>query len=169
MRVLIISLPRTGSTSLMLKYSEEYKLGVYFEPFEPSNLKITPNSGNIVVKTLINHNPLTHENIIEGYIELSKTFDKVILLSRRDLKQCSESWAYLKHNNFNNFDSLKHYVWKTPPDVEKHSKDIIKWDVELKQLSKLLEIPITYYEDIFDENSNDRYRKNIDDNSKTII
>jgi hypothetical protein len=153
----------------MLKYSEEYKLGFYFEPFEPLTPKVVPNSDNIVVKTLIFHNPFNDNDIIKGYVELSKSFDMVVLLTRRDLKQCSESWAYLRHNNFNNFDSLKHYVWKTPPDVEKHSKDIIRWDEDLKQLSKLLEIPITYYEDIFDENSNDRYRKNIDDNSKTII
>ena len=161
MRILIISLPRTGSTSLMYRYGEEYKLPCLFEPFSSVGYKFGILPKNIVIKTLIHHCPKEFDNPIDAYIELIKDFDKVILLSRRDLKECSESWAYLRHNSGTNFNSIKHYVWKTPPNMEKYEANINLWHSQLTQLSDILNIPITYYEDIFDKNSDERYRKDI--------
>lgn len=161
MRILIIALPRTGSTSLMIKYSKENKLRYYFEPFEPLDTKIVPTTDNILVKTMMYHIPSGYDNAVSAYAELSKQFDKVILLSRRDLVECAESWAYLQHHNHKNFNSLMHYIWKTPPNIEKHTADVYRWNEELLHLSRMLNIGITYYEDIFDKNSNERYRKNV--------
>jgi hypothetical protein len=169
MRILIIALPRTGSTSLMSRYSEEYRIPFIFEPFDPKRYRYGILPTDVVVKTMMYHCPNGFDTAIDAYIELVKEFDKVILLSRRDLKECSESWAYLQHHNHKNFNSLKHYVWKTPPNVEKYEVDIIRWDSELLVLSNTLNIPITYYEDIFDKNSNERYRKNISNNQIGLI
>lgn len=116
---------------------------------------------------MIFHSPI--EYYLEFYKQIYIEFDEVILLSRRNLKECAESWAYLMHNNHTiGYDSTTHYIWETPPNIESHYNDILKWDTELKQLSDYFTIPITYYEDIFDINSNDRYRKNITKNKNLI-
>ena len=170
MKILIISLPRTGSSSLMKKYSEEYKLKSVFEPFDPRQKdKYDSKLDDIVLKTIIYHKPKGFDDPIVGHTELSKEFDKIILLSRRDLKECAESWAYLKQHNRKNFNATKHYIWTTPPDIENHFLDIQKWHNDLEKLSEILNIEITYYEDIFDKNSNERYRKNISIKDKKLI
>lgn len=116
---------------------------------------------------MVFHSPI--ESHLQFYKEIYNEFDKIILLSRRDLKECAESWAYLMYNNNKNgYDSTIHYIWETPPNIEKYYNDIIKWDTELKELSTYFNIPITYYEDIFDVNSVDRYRKNITKNKNLI-
>ena len=160
MKILIISLPRTGSTSLLYKLGEEKKLQIIFEPWDGSErFKYNSNMDNCCLKTMIFQSP--ESNYLKYHEKLHKEFDEVILLSRKNLKECSESWAYLKHHNHKDFDSTKPYVWKTPPNIEKHADDIYKWNEDLIQLSKSLNVDITYYEDIFDENSDERYRKNI--------
>lgn len=116
---------------------------------------------------MIFHSPV--ESYLEFYKNIYKEFDEIILLSRKDLKECAESWAYLMHNNHTfGYDSTTHYIWETPPNIESHYTNITKWDIELTQLSKEFNIPITYYEDIFDSNSVDRYRKNITKNKNLI-
>lgn len=170
MRILILSLPRTGSTSFLYKCAEENILKPIFEPLDPlrpEKLDITQN--NIAVKTMIYHIPPGFNDAITGYVALAKEFDKVILLSRKDLNECAESWAYLRHHNNKNFDSTKHYVWTTPPDVDKHMQDVIKWDSDLKEISDILNVDIIYYEDIFDKNSHERYRKNVTLNKNKLI
>lgn len=170
MRILIIALPRTGSTSLLLRYGKIHNLKQIFEPFEPLNLNLyNINNNNIVVKTMIYHIPPNCDNLINGYVDMSKKFDETILLSRKNLDECAESWAYLKTYNHKNFDSNKHYIWKPMADIDKYKNDIYKWDEYLTQISKILNIPITYYEDNFDMNSNERYRKNITIDKQNLI
>ena len=160
MKILIISLPRTGSTSLLTNLGKEKGLEIIFEPWDGSERSTyKSNMINCCLKTMIFQSPET--NYLDYHKKISKEFDEVILLSRRDLSECAESWAYLKHHNHKNFNSTQHYVWKTPPNIEYHKNDIYKWNNELTQLSEFLNIGITYYEDIFDKNSNERYRKNL--------
>jgi hypothetical protein len=170
MRILIIALPRTGSTSLLEKYAREFKLRSLFEPYDGSDRYIyKPNLNDIVVKTMIYHTPYGYSDIINGYVELSKEFDRVILLTRKNLNECAESWAYLRHNMSNQFHSQKHYVWKLPSNIEKHMEDIENWHKQLLEISKILNIEITYYEDIFDINAKERYRKNISIDKNKLI
>ena len=168
MKILIISLPRTGSTSLHDNLCKKKELQYIFEPWDGSErYSYDSNMVNCCLKTMIFQSP--EIDYLKFHEKLSKEFDEVILLSRRDLKECAESWAYLKHHNHKGFDSTRPYVWRTPPNIEKHVNDIYKWNDELKELSKILGVGITYYEDIFDKNSDERYRKNIIlDKSKLI-
>jgi hypothetical protein len=154
MSVLIISIPRTGSTSLLYKLASEKGLTPLFEPFDGSNRVKYNGESNVVVKTIISH----HSN----NLKLSKEFDEVVLLSRRNILECAESHAYqtyfskLKNYNSNNpyyYEDVIHSVFKVCYD------DIIKWNIELRELSKQTNIPISYYEDIFDVNGDGRLRK----------
>lgn len=167
MKILIISLPRTGSTSLLFKMADRYNLRPIFEPFHDRTNQFyngetlwiyNRDEDNVIVKTIIHHHP--------NNIELAKEFNMIILLSRRNLKECAESNAYFakfSHSNQNNgYKSHTPYFYDNISERELDTSFdfILKLDSELKKLSELLKIPIMYYEDIFDVNSEDRLRKN---------
>lgn len=165
MKILLITLPRTGSTSLLKKISEEKNLRPISEPFntlvENYNQYKNINWGevdNVCVKTHINHMDLLF------YISFIKLFDEVILLSRKDLRLCAESLSYA--NYFKNFSEK--YVWVNTPNLEENIKLVTKFNEDLKKLSKLINTDILYYEDLFDINSKNKLRKDNITNKKLI-
>jgi hypothetical protein len=174
MKVLIIALPRTGSTSLMQKYAQENKLRPIFEPFGVTNPN-KPNLNydtlnNIVVKTMIFDVLNDGDDSTLFYTEFSKSFDKIILLSRRNLKECAESLAYMEKHVGSGYILDMQYVWDSDGlDVDGRYNFLQQQNSELEKLSVVLNIPITYYEDIFDINSAARYRKNITINKSKLI
>ena len=101
MKILIIALPRTGSTSLGEMMTKKHNIKKYlFEPFNPKNTeRYNSSENNIVVKTLVFQilDEIKEEDRINWLINLTKEFDEIILLSRKDLKSCGESWAYLNY------------------------------------------------------------------------
>jgi hypothetical protein len=156
MKILIIALPRTGSTSLLKKISQEQKLNLISEPFNDINGNLQKykdfnwgDVNDICVKTHINHKDISF------YLEFIKFFDEIILLSRKDLTECAESLAYA--NYFENF--VENYKWVQTPNLNKNIELVGKFNDELIKLSKMINVHITYYEDIFDINSKDRLRK----------
>jgi hypothetical protein len=165
MKILLITLPRTGSTSLLKNLSQQYNLKAISEPFNNINGNFKKyenfdwiNIDNICVKTHINHKDVTF------YLEFIKFFDEVILLSRKDLKACAESLSYANH--YQNF--TEKYEWIKTPNLNKNIKLVNEFDAELKKLSKLTNIKISYYEDLFNMESMDKLRKN-DFKRKNII
>lgn len=166
MSVLIISLPRTGSTELGIKISNDRKLKYVFEPF---NNVIKSNDfvfEKCVLKTIIFQIPkdVNEDNRIDWLVSITKNFDETILLSRRDLIACAESWAFLNHKMsmadwIPSTLSTKPYFWEKTPNFEQSFLEIKKWNKELEDISNTLNIPITYYEDIYDINSDKRLRK----------
>jgi hypothetical protein len=174
MNILIISLPRTGSTELGKDISIKHKLKYECEPFNGGNRLFTNTDlNNIVLKTILFHLPIYVEesNRINWLIELSQNFNEVILLSRRNLVACAESWAYLQYNEKqNSFKADAPYLWERTPNFDDGFNFIKKCNSELECISEKLNIPITYYEDIYDENDSNRLRKgNRFDFSKNII
>ena len=161
MRVLIISLPRTGSNSLMKKYSNDYNLEMFGEPYNKINKYIwTENDyskDNVVVKTIISQTP-NDENNVDFWFNKSKNYDKVILLSRKDLNACAESCAFLSYNLKNGFKFNEKYEWYLTPNMRETITYINKCQKDLEDLSNLLNIEIIYYEDIYDLKSNERLR-----------
>jgi hypothetical protein len=174
MNILIISLPRTGSTELGKGISNKHKLKYECEPFNGGN-RIFNNSdlNNVVLKTILFHLPIYVEesNRINWLIELSKNFNEIILLSRRNLVACAESWAYLSYNEKQkSFKANEPYLWERTPNYNTEFEFIKKCNSELVYISEKLNIPITYYEDIYNENNSNRLRKgNRFDYSKNII
>lgn len=163
MRILIIALPRTGSTSLLYKIAKEQNLNPIFEPFDGSNRFLYKNQNNIVLKTIICQHP--------NNLELAKKFDKIILLTRKNIEANIESHSYSMYFSKNKkYNSNNHYVYERPPEnvIKLCSLNILNWNEEIKKLSTILNIPITYYEDLFDENSLERLRINTN-NKKQLI
>lgn len=152
MRVLIICNSRCGSTNLMKSISSYYNIPSLFEPFNTQ--KEIPMNDDVVVKTLINHNTLSE------YIKLSKCFDKIILLSRRDIIAMSESLYWVsktwREDGFKTDTNyhLSEYEYNEQIDVtekELHRKVIDRVEM-MNNLSKELNIPLDYYEDVFYKN-----------------
>jgi len=164
MKILIIALPRTGSTSLMYRLANEKNLKPFFEPFDGTSRVIYNNEDNSVVKTIICH----HKN----NLELINKFDEVILLNRKNLKELIESHSYQTYFSKRGYDSNSQYVYKTPPQdvINLCTSDILNWNEEINYLSDITKIPITYYEDIYNPNDNNRLRRgNLDDYEKKLI
>jgi hypothetical protein len=161
MRILIISLPRTGSTSLLHSIANSKNLRPLFEPFDGTNrVTYKDNMDNIVLKTIVDvQKPENCDNYIDWVIKFSKLFDEIILLSRKDLKACAESHAYSVYNRKNGFTSNDPYLWEPTPIDELCNNNIIKWNEILNTLSNELDIPITYYEDLYNPNDESRLRK----------
>jgi hypothetical protein len=102
MKILIISLPRTGSTVMVDLLSDKLNLIGYNEPLRLSRsvfeheefFKTLKNANNIVVKDIIYYRP--HTISIEEYdkwvVEYCEMFDKVVFLSRRNEKDHIESY-----------------------------------------------------------------------------
>ena len=168
MKILIISLPRCGSTNLLLNTAKKYNLKGIFEPFDGSNREqYNEKMKNIVVKTIVGHqtnSDLSHLLFLEN---LSKQFNQVILLSRKDLISCAQSHAYVVYNKERKkVSSISEYYWEPTPIDELCLQNIIDWDNTLKKLSEKIIVPITYYEDIYDVSSNEKLRKGDKKNSK---
>ena len=162
MKILIIALPRTGSTTLLYQIAKERKFRAFFEPFNlKENYYFNSTMDNIVVKTIVEQ----HSN----NLDLAKDFDEVILLSRKDYRKHVESLSYLYYNIPNGYNSNKPYDYSVPPleVVQKAEKRINEMNAELETLSEQLNIPIQYYEDLFDPNGPDRLR--IKTNEKSLL
>lgn len=153
MKILIISLPRTGSTSLLKDYAKKYNLKPFSEPFSIYSNDNYNFEDNSIVKSIIS------QKSIDFYKEYSKNFNKVILLSRKNLKECAESMAYLNYYLDKGFSHDKEYSWKPTPNLPETINYIKDCNKSLKILSEYLNIPISYYEDLFNPNSDKRLRK----------
>lgn len=172
MKILLISLPRTGSHSLMFKLAEEHNLKIHSEPFYIKNRKQNININweleeNFILKTIVNQVPADGIYNIDFYKQFSNIFDEVILLSRRDLIACAESCSYMTYYLDKGFSYNIKYKWKLTPNYNEIKSYIEKCNTDLLTLSTILHKDIIYYEDIFNLNSDDRLR--IGDETKRII
>lgn len=150
MRILIIALPRTGSSNLLKGIAEGNSLNkseVYYEPFhlnkKNQDLIYTKNT---LVKTLV------EQTTNEFLLQYKEKFDKVILLSRKNLFKATESLAH----SFQSEDFHKPYKFSSK-DIDKkwikYSENYIKKAyIQLLKFSSLTKIPITYYEDLYSGN-----------------
>lgn len=185
MKVLIISLPRTGSTRLLTDISKKHNITPIFEPYNImflDKLLYHSNMRDVAVKTVIGQAPALIKykvksveyftQYLKWLYEFIKDFDEIILLSRRDLVACIESTSFLMYNikrvGFNSYTS---YYYKSPPNeiYLNYEKEIMVYDKIINKISTDLNIPIIYYEDIYDLNSPERLRKgNINSRKKLI-
>lgn len=159
MRILIIGTARSGTTTLTTAIGSVMSLNQIMEPFNPGvpyNL-YNPIQKNIILKTLIQH----HETF-DDLVELSKTFDKTILLSRRDKIASWESYCNgvdrrqkLKERNgyYDGFHLWHQPYVHNPESLDEKSKDVVIGIMNsIVDLSEYMGLPIVWYEDLYSTN-----------------
>lgn len=144
--ILIISGPRTGSTYLGKELSKNYDFKFISEPKEIKHLKKVKCIKLIPFKTV--------DYTLEDIIDFSKRFSNVILLQRKDKIAQAESWQALHGMKY--LPQQDHLKWQVGTIEPKYPLefyiDRIKYlDEKIEWLSEKLNIPISFYEDIFYE------------------
>ena len=160
MKILILAMARTGSSSLQKKISEEYGLKIVFEPsYDVGRDLVEQIVDNSVVKIILWRIPIGVTDEMKWWLELTSKFDKVILLARRSLRDCAESISYLRYQRERTFfNGGMKYIWSPTPNYPEVYTMVNIYYLKLIEISKTLGVDITYYEDIFDINSSDRLR-----------
>lgn len=161
MRILIIGTARSGTTTLTSAIGSVLSLNQIMEPFNPGssyNL-YNPIQKNIILKTLIQH----HETF-DDLVELSKTFDKTILLSRRDKIASWESYCNgvdrrekvkVRNGYYNGFHLWHQSYVHNPDSLDEKSKDIVIGIMDsIISLSEYMGLPIIWYEDLYSTDKN---------------
>lgn len=153
-RVIIVAMYRTGSTTLVKGLNRVLKVRHLPEPW---NFNLHHGSkfadaknviGHRLVKTLIWQLPPGESDMIRFYSDFVKHYDNVIILGRKNRKELAESWhrAALTGNWHWSYYLEENHSLEV--DYPKHSYCCDK----LEELSEKLQIPITWYEDLYSGN-----------------
>ena len=163
MKILIISSPRCGSTSLLNNICLLNKYERIAEPYTNPKELISRGpypyplelSKKCVVKMISFQVPEEYgpPNYFLSFIKLIHSdYDKIILLNRKNLQEHFESFINLRVRlNKKNV----HGHWYID-DIEKHKKNFdlekfIPYRNIIDEISNELNIPIVYYEDLYGE------------------
>ena len=153
--ILILAVPRSGSSNLLSAIASAYNFEQVFEPkpwdLHKNKWKIKDNQVAKVISYPFKKYPNFYKQIINSY-------DKTILLSRYGVKEQIESLAVLKHNTIDSRnvsrkwseDELKKVSSNEMRDVENLVMDNRK---TLEEISKEFNLPINYYEDVYSQKS----------------
>lgn len=154
MKVLIISTGRTGSTSLLKVLTRCLEYDMSFEPYNPVNSTPWPYKfkDNVVCKSIILHKPDDYKKSSYSFHkELSKQFDKFIIMDRYSIDDQVKSVTYALNRKDGNWHQP--YINNDSIEIDEITKKVLlKSKDDIKRLSETLNIPISYYEDIFGNN-----------------
>lgn len=154
--VLIIGVPRSGTTSLLYTFKNNLKL--YNEPlaeytpftYNTDSFKKLIKYKNIAIKTMSNHKPFDYqETELSFYLEIIPYFDYVILLDRKNINKQEESYLRV----------LKYVQSKTNKNQIKDIKYLYLQKYLLREISENSNIDIVYYEDLYYGNSKSIFEK----------
>lgn len=178
MKILILGIFRTGSTSLLYGISKQGYEPI-FEPYNKNHfvnrkyeypLLELNNHSNTVIKCLTDQVYGSMDSI-DMYVEFSKHFDNIILLSRRNqqdhfLSFLNSHYQVKIGNNFHSkysLDEFKLYNYHSDDFINESKIYINKQYQILNCISNILNIPITFYEDLYsnDKESSMKILKNI--------
>lgn len=156
--ILIIALPRSGGTSIMQQLAKEHNLKARFEP-ELTQWPVVPK--NDVTKVIVDRFSMI------DIISITENYDNIILHSRHDIISTAESLATMHHHWGDDSHAEKPWhadLLKEVPQwyLEQTCHRIVHCQLLMHVLSQELKLPIQYYEDLFDLNSKERLRKNLD-------
>jgi len=180
MKILIIAIPRSGSTSLMSNIAKILSLKPVPEPFNPTfkkKVNYTIGEDDVVVKIITGQDDRYSDIIDWDYwksfiLDFIPQFDKTILLTRMDTKAQLESFSYASHFKKGWFES---YTYESPPDeVISDCKEYLDSSIEaikeviIKLKNKGIHLEMKYYEDFFDVSSEKRLRKSSKINNTLI-
>ena len=158
MKILIIGAPRSGTTSLMKGIGKQ-GFKKYQEPWNKlksnhPDYKLIPE-GKIVYKTISRQVPRYLDlTPLDFYLELVKSFDRIVLLNRLNIEEHLISIKNLSYRS--SIKESKQVKWS-----EKEIPSSFKWSREetlesiriytevLDAISAKTSIPITYYENLY--------------------
>ena len=154
MKILIIAIPRSGSSTLTNSLAKILQYDKYHEPFNYDHPKLAQRNlpekfpKNVVVKTLFHQLPLNANNPFDFYKKEISEYDKVIILARQDIKAAYESF---NHNLITNEVGNWHlpYIYKEINFNIDLYKNYLKWTSDIIEFSRILNIEITWYEDLY--------------------
>tara|TARA_B100001175_G_C19499950_1_gene637523 strand:- start:68 stop:697 length:630 start_codon:yes stop_codon:yes gene_type:complete len=167
MKILIISPPRAGSSSLIYSIAELSNYESIYEPYiDPliSKRKFErapyPYSvpDNCVVKMLSYQVPKKYgkqNKFLDYIVSVYKDYDKVILLNRKNEKEHFESLVNLQvKNNRRNWGpkapSKPWYYDDISDELHQFDSDLYaRYRKVIDEISTKLSIPIIYYEDLY--------------------
>ena len=156
MKIILIALPRTGSTSLCRYYRSLNKDVMFIgEPFNlvVNNLTISYNNiiknKNLFVKTMYGDNPLEFKNMSakEFILKLIGDFDLVLFLTRRNIKEHTES--YVQALQTSKWDSSYLYDSKFNTLYNEVEDKLNKLNLEMIETCNELKMPLYFYEDLY--------------------
>lgn len=137
---LIIAHPRSGSTNLMKSIASGNNIMSCFEPFGPHRGNL---NGNKCVKVIVSR------KTNEFYLNLCNSYEKVVLLARRDTKLAAESLTKLYANGGYPIAPWVSLTKEEEKKIPRYIEEIDRGKDNLAILSKALDIPIDYYEDVY--------------------
>ena len=154
MKILIIATPRSGSTRLTNTLASMLNYIAYQEPYNfyhPSLASKTfPKQlpDNVITKTIFSQLPHGSSDSFEFYKKEISRYDKVIILSRKDIQAAYESF---NHNITNNPKGNWHstYIYEDLNFDTNLFKNYLNWVNDIIEFSLNLNIDITWYEDLY--------------------
>ena len=166
MKLLILAPPRTGTSNLLYKIAEQgfeklsepYNISLHKKRYDWP-LKWDSYKTDVVVKHLIFANNSNYKQVPKIDTEFSislfaKEFDKIILLDRKDYKSHLESFINLHYKT--RYDAHINYKYEDIPSeyisnfLENNNQlHLIEGKELLKELSVILNTPITWYEELY--------------------
>ena len=158
MKVLIIAMPRCGSTTLMKGLSKLYNCPYITEPWTenriPSKLPFSFTlPDKVVVKSMAVHSPDDYKlGSLSAHIELAKNFDHTVLLGRLEKKAQIESFSHAVENFTDSAQWHSKYRFTNNTNTTKYEvySELYDKSIELLTiLSNSLNIPITWYEHLY--------------------
>jgi hypothetical protein len=162
MKILIIATPRSGSTTLTNVIAGILKYTRYHEPYNFAHPSLASQRypkelpSNVVVKTMFNQLPQNITKDIESshnfYDKEIQKFDKVIILSRKDIISAYESFNFrAKKDPFGNWHSS--YTYEEVDFDTTLFKEYLIWTNNIMEFAIRNNLPITWYENLFSEST----------------
>ena len=172
MKILIISPPRCGSTSLLRSISKLSDYDMILEPYmgnDPLSSRAKEKipypfdvPDNFIVKMITNQLPKkfvyteTSNTFFNFITSIYKDYDMVILLSRRNEKEHFESYVNLRIRNKNKDNPFQPWFFE---DIENKLSTVLLNEITLyrtiiNMISTKLSIPMIYYEDLYGDDRN---------------
>jgi len=160
MKIALISLPRTGSTSISRYYRYTNKdVMVIDEPFNlvVNNPTILYNdlikNQNLFIKTMYGDNPLEFENMSakEFVLKLINDFDLVLFLTRKNIKEHTESYVQALQTS----KWASNYVYDSKFDKLYNEIEVKlnKLNSEMIETCNELNKRLYFYEDLYNQST----------------
>ncbi len=153
--ILIISLPRSGSTNLMLSLGRGYGFSTFFEQDKKNANPNLYSKGKSIKENSIHKIIVDTQKGIDYYLDLIERFDYTILLDRKDILQQAESYYILRYINKGkvnaqwNDEIIDRQGIRKTEEYKRMLETCKKNRNLLRGISEFSNIEIDYYEDVY--------------------